>query len=221
MNYKRVMDFEKQAEKVRGLIDKYPGIGNPEFYMTEWSYYWDLRRQPVDGFNGAYVAQSLGLMLKAGYSKALYCGPLGPSESPDSAAQALWMFNRLASHQLEATLDGEENSVGAIAAGEEGKISLLVWDFPFSAEDGVPQKYRDEKGLESIPANSISIQLNGLPSGNYRYTRYSTGERDGNVFAPVAESGNSRSYGQLTLDFDIQAYQVALVEIIPGKKDLQ
>ena len=221
MNHKRVMDFEKQAEKVRGLIDKYPGIGNPEFYMTEWSYYWDLRRQPVDGFNGAYVAQSLGLMLKAGFSKALYCGPLGPSESPDSAAQALWMFNRLAAHQLEATLDGEENSVGAIAAGEEGKISLLVWDFPFSAEDGVPQKYRDENGLESIPANSISIQLNGLPSGNYRYTRYSTGERDGNVFTPVAESGNSRSDGQLTLDFDIQAYQAALVEIIPGKKDLQ
>lgn len=131
------------------------------------------------------------------------------------------MFNRLASHQLEATLNGEETSVEAIAAGEEGKISLLVWDFPFSAAEGVPQKYRDEKGLKSIPAKSISIQLNGLPSGDYRYTRYTTGEKDGNMFAPVADSGHTRSDDQLTLDFDIQAYQVVLVEISPGKKDLQ
>jgi hypothetical protein len=216
MNAKRVMDFEAQAAKIRGLIAKYPEIGNPEFYMTEWSYYWDLRMQPVDGFNGAYVAQSLGGMVNAGYSKALYCGPLGSTESPDSAAQVLWMFNRLASHRLAAELEGEETSVGIIASGEHGKISLLVWDFPFSAEEGVPQKYRDEKGLESIPPKSFSINLSNLPSGNFRYTRHVTGEKQGEAFAEKAESKSVSSGGDLTLTFDIQPYQVALIEITPG-----
>jgi hypothetical protein len=210
---KRVMNFEEQGERVRGLLKKYPGLGEPKFYMTEWSYFWDLRLQPVDGFNGAYIANSLGEMLRAGYDTALYCGPLGPIEAPDSGAQALWIYNHLEENNLAVKLDGSEKSINAIATSGTDKVSVMVWDFPFSKEGEVPQKYRDEQAVEAIPGNTIRLCLDQLEAGDYKLVRRASGKQESDDMLNLKEETVLSSDGDLTLEFVIQPYSVEFIEL--------
>ncbi|MBC9889387.1 MAG: cellulase family glycosylhydrolase [Opitutae bacterium] len=165
--YDRAVSFTDQIQSVRDLIRKYPAIGNPKLVIDEWGYDWnDSRDEEIKAlidspYNSAWAAQSLFEMVTSGVDMAAYCASVGDSpDAPNPTFAVFEMFNRLGSVRLKTSIENRNSKIGALASGEESKISILVWDFEENTE-----------AADSSP-KSVQLNLDNLPAGDYQQARY-------------------------------------------------
>ncbi len=202
----RVKSFSQQIETVNDIIKKYPSVGDPKYYITEWAYDWKVSDLLGPTFNGAFVAQSLFEMLEGGVAGATYCGNLGWLDAPDPAAQAFKFFNLLEDFRIRAEVDGKDSGVGILATGTYGRIALMVWNYP------------DDEGASGVESRSVSINLNNLGAGAYRVKRQLVDPDHHTSMDPhVAEEFTIDSGGEMKLNFDLKTFGITFVELRPKK----
>jgi hypothetical protein len=199
--YGHVQSFKEQIESVNEIIQKHPEVGNPRLYITEWAYDWK-ESDVSPAFNGAFVAQSLYEMIEGEIKGATYCGNLGTLESPDPAAHAFMLFNKLEDNRLGAVFGREKSSISILASGSSDRITLMVWDFPGYDEPDDPRR------------NSITIALESLAPGAYQYRRFLVDSEHLGMKTPhIIEDKEINSDGRLSLDFELQPYAITLIEL--------
>ena len=199
----KVMNFNQQVDAVKAILDKYPSVGKPMFYITEWAYDWKASNLIGPTFNGAYIAQSLYEMLEGGVAGASYCGGLGRLEAPDAAAQTFKFFNRLEDARLQAEISDNEPGIGLLATARDGRIAILAWSFP------------GEAGADSAP-RPVSIHLVNLASAPYQLRRQLVDQDNYQTVEPQSvEDRTVSSDGSLKLEFTLQPYGITFIELKP------
>ncbi len=200
----KVMNFTQQIETINQIIEKYPSVGKPKLYLTEWAYDWKVSELLGPTFNGAYVAQSLYEMLEGGIAGATYCGNLGWLDAPDPAAQTFKFFNQLEDWRMQTESSDPNSGIGVIATGTQGRLALMVWNFSETTK------------ASSDGPRAVSINLENIGATTYRFKRYAVDPDNYQSVDPaLVENRTIESDGTLTLDFSLQPYSVCLIEITP------
>ena len=199
--YGKVMDFNRQVNAVKEILEKYPSVGEPKLYITEWAYDWKSSELLGPTFNGAYVAQSLYEMLETGVAGASYCGGLGRLEAPNPAAQTFKFFNRLEDARLQAEISDNEPGIGVLATARNRRIAILAWNFP------------GEAGADSAP-RPVSIHLVNLAAAPYQLRRQLVdSDHHQSVDPELVEDHTVRADGSLKLDFALQPFGITFIEL--------
>lgn len=203
--YNRAINFNEQVRLVKELIKKYPAIGNPKLVIDEWSYDWNgangLYKTP---FNAAWSIQSLYEIIISGVDIAVYTSSKGASlDAPNPTFGAFEMFNRLGSVRLKTDIKNRRSNVGVLASREEGKVSILLWDFQEIPEAAEPA------------AQHVRLRLENLPPGNYKQVRYLANDTRTDTSLLVAQSKLLQSDGKAQLEFELDTNGVTLVELTP------
>ena len=196
----RVLDFEAQVAAVQKIVDRYPNVGHPKFYITEWAYDWKAS-DVSPTFNGAYVAQSLYEIMNANVAGATYCGTLGFLEKPAPTMQAFRMFKSLEDNLVSHT--NNHKTVNIIPSGTDDKLTLLVWDFPWQP-----------KQTEAPKSQTVALNISGLKKGNYSYTRFLVDDHHMSVELDQVNDETLSSNGTINLEFELQPYGVTRVALI-------
>ncbi len=200
----RLINFRQQIAVVNDIVKRYPSVGHPKYYITEWAYDWKASDLPGPTFNGAFVAQSLFDMLEGGVAGATYCGNLGWLDEPDPAAQAFKFFNQLEEFRMQADVDGKDSGIGILPTGTYGRIALMVWNYP------------EDEGAGGPESRSVSILLEKLGPGTYRVKRQLVDtDHNTSVEPDIVEELTVDSDGEMNLNFDLKTFGITFIELTP------
>ena len=200
----KVMSFAEQVNTIRRIVARYPSVGDPKLYLTEWAYDWKASDLLGPTFNGAFVAQSLYEMLEGGVAGATYCGNLGWLDEPDPAAQVFKFYHSLEDFRMKAEADERDSGIGILGTGTHGRIALMVWNYP------------DDEGARGVESQSVSIHLENLGAGTYRVKRQLVDpDHHTGVEPHVAEEFTIDSDGALDLNFDLKNFGITFIELTP------
>ena len=194
--------FAKQTDRFKECIRRNPAIGNPELFVTEWSYFWGSVDTPAPTFVAAYLAQSLYEMADSGVSAAFHCGPIGSPKNPKPGYHIFKMFDMLGSTRVRAEVAENGSSVQVLCSKNGDKVTLMVWDFP----------YRMEK-MENLN-KSVRIALENLPRGDYKMVRYLVDDDHmGSQTMERVEDQQIHADAKAELEFELVPYGVTFIEL--------